>query len=731
MAHKSTTERPVSQPVIGRYRLLTFLHKGKNKSVYQAVDIHTEKLVALKLLRLDYGQEDKQARLQLFNRYMEEVIALEHPHVFPILDFGKMTSEQEKKYDYVYTVMPIAAERSLDIWLNNYQPQRGTTTTPLTLGDIRQLIQQMAQSLQYAHDKNILHLGIKQTNLLIQYKTDGKRLPPVALSDFGMNRFMNLSQHLLSDTEVSYATAPELVHGQPVAASDQYALAALAYELLTSAIYIPEGQNRPSIAALFSPEKQTTHLTPAVEAVLQRALADVPDTRYPSVAAFSEAFEQAIRQGEPGENIHVMLGITHSEALAGTSYPLTLADKQQVTVTIPPDAQIGQIVQIARAGHPSRFGGPRGSLIATLAIRPNPDENRQMVEQLRHLSSRVQELQAQPTEMQQQMHIIDRKVTSLLNSDNDEELTIDSVQDVVPYVKKHVSPGLAMVLASLTIILILISCTCSNSLRSAIVSNGNSNIAAISTLNAQLTATANARSRVAATTTARAGAKATAVQAKAVQAAAIAQVIPPQYDITLTKQADLVFHDLNYTPYAGGSWGNSGQWSKQNPNNSQSCYFDEQDTFYHATMVSEQTTPHFCQTSGGQGTITTGSTFVIQVQLSILYGDVGGMVFSMKNKSFCYFYIDQNGHYEIGVNGIPFSTGKGMSSAIHTGTGPSASNLIAAVVNGKSLTFYANLKPILHIQGVQLNTSGNVAVIARSDGSPTDIGYQDIKIWQY
>jgi len=729
---KSTRELS-NQPVISRYRLLHFLQRGKTRSVYQAVDIHTAKPVVLKLLRLDQGPDDRQQRLQSFARSMQGIIALDHPHILPVLDFGKVSNEQEQRYDYVYIVMPLAAERSLDIWLKRYWEKQADLSTLLALSDVQHLVSRAAQGLQYAHEKDVLHLGIKPTNFLIRHQPDADQFPHLELSDFSGALFTHSA--LPSDLqEAASAIAPEQLKGEATAASDQYALAALAYELLTGSPYIPAGPGQSPASGLALPGAKTSQLTPELHEILQRALSEVPFTRYPSVAEFAETFEQAVRRGETGKSTHMVLGVSQAEAMAGVSCPVTMPDQQQITVKIPPNAHAGQTFQIARAGQPATSGGPQGMLLVTLAIRPTSNENQPVVEQLRHLSRDIQALQTQPAENQQQLQqrleMLDRKVTHIFNAYGEDEVKLQGPGDFPDYVRKHLSPGLVMVLTVLVLIVILGDSILTTTLNKAIIENGSNNLQAIASIDSQLTATASTFAGIQATATGIVQATATTTQATAlagaIQSATNSLVIPAQYNVITKDNTNLIFNDLVYTS-------DIGQWSETDQNNAsdQACYFDNNDSLYHAQMISKRSTPYLCQTSTAAGIVSTGATFVLQVQMTIINGDVGGVVFGIAGKSFCYFYISQYGQYEVGVNNIPFSPGPGQSSAIHKGIGTDNANLLAVVMNNNTLTFYVNLQPVFSIQGVQVAAAGELALVARSDGSPTNIGYQKIKIWRY
>lgn len=93
--------------------------------------------------------------------------------------------------------------------------------------------------------------------------------------------------------------APEQWSGTPVAATDQYALAVMAYEMLAGRPPFLGNLERlmyqhfiiqPPAPSTFNPQ-----LSPAIDKVLLRALAKQPEDRFPSVSAFASAFEQAVQ----------------------------------------------------------------------------------------------------------------------------------------------------------------------------------------------------------------------------------------------------------------------------------------------------------------------------------------------------------------------------------------------------------------------------------------------------
>ncbi|GHO49297.1 serine/threonine protein kinase [Ktedonospora formicarum] len=738
-----------NQPVIDRYRLLHFIHQGETQSVYQAVDTHTTRHVALKLTRLAQVSRGRSERLQHFNRAMEEVAALDHSHILPLLDFGVMAPEQvNREHDFVYMVMPLVAERSLDVWLHENRRQSNAPNARLESTELLSFVRQAAQALQYAHERNVLHMGVKQTNFLIRPQSDSNSFPHLELSDFAITRFT-------SNSHEQGIIAPELMAGRPLAASDQYALAIIVYELLTGQAYTPARYHGQSLSALFDADVRASKMTPAASSVLQRALAPEAQSRFSSVAEFADAFTRALDQGKRGENQYIMLGLSAAEAQSGTTFPLTLAGNRQVNITVPPNSQPGQIIQIDGLGKPSTSNGPNGALVVTLAIRPNangvvssdPGERQAMLSELRNISHQIQTLQSQapatpsanPTasgsapapgqplntssleEQVQKLEHISRVLRTY-----DDYVKIEGPKDIPRFIVKHLPPGTAIMLVLLAVLIVACNCSISNTLQEAIVNNGNANVELLAWGNTQMTATAQAS--INSTATAKKNAQATAVakHMQDVQQAIDAVHIPAQYNVdesSNNNEDSLIFTDLL-------NKSNTGQWKQGEPDAIPSCYFGQNDNFYHA-KTNQVKQPLWCQASNETANLQRGVNFVLQVQLSILNGSTGGIVFGAGDvKSSCYFYISQTGDYEIGYNNTPFTHGKGKSTAINTGIGTNVTNLIAMVVTDKKVTFFINLEPVLSIEEVSLPTVGNVALVALSDGSPTDVAYQKIKAWQ-
>jgi serine/threonine protein kinase len=287
------------------YRILQLIGKGGMGEVYLAEDSQVQRQVAAKVIRIEMVQPDQQIIVtdaqRLFWREATAIARLDHPRILPLYDHGETAIDG---LHFAYLIMPYRPDGSLIAWLRKRaQTQQ---TQQLTLKQVVYVIQQASQALQYAHDRAVMHLDVKPANFLIRSQSEADEYPDLLLSDFGIARLASAtssSSQLMSGTPTYMA--PEQCTGRPVAASDQYALAIMAYELLTGS---PPFQG-PPMSVMFAhvheqpePARKRNPLLPsAVDLVLQRALAKKPEERFPSIATFAQGFLEAF-QGVPEQS---------------------------------------------------------------------------------------------------------------------------------------------------------------------------------------------------------------------------------------------------------------------------------------------------------------------------------------------------------------------------------------------------------------------------------------------
>ncbi len=285
---------------LGQYRLLRLIGSGGMGEVYLAEDARINQQVAIKVSRTggsaypDTSSTSESARL--FQREARAIAQLDHPRILPLFTYGE---EQIHGETMTYIVMPYRKEGSLVTWLRQH-----TTTTHLNPQDIAAIVTQAADALQYAHDHHVIHQDVKPANFLVRISNDASTgVPDLLLTDFGIAKLSSATAHS-SHTVRGTATymAPEQWIGDPVAATDQYALAVMAYELLTGRPPFQGRQEQLMYAHVNTPPQPPSSINPRlsgdIDRVLMRALAKKPEERFRSISAFARAFQQAVQSGD-------------------------------------------------------------------------------------------------------------------------------------------------------------------------------------------------------------------------------------------------------------------------------------------------------------------------------------------------------------------------------------------------------------------------------------------------
>jgi len=258
--------------MIGNYRLLRPLGRGRTGEVYLAEQAQTGTLGAVKVLLLHLMNEERRAFLD----GMQRIAMLKHPDAANILEYGVMG-------DMPYFVMTYAPHGTLSHLLRAPQPPE----------KILPYLEQVADALHNAHEQGLLHLDLQPGNLLLGEHYE------LLVSGIGLTLLvqgMRSASALDVVGNVLYLS-PEQLRGQAGPASDQYALGIIVYEWLCGqcpfqGTFIEVGKQHlrnpvPSLRA------RVPALSPQIEQVVTRALAKEPQARFESVKAFARAFERA------------------------------------------------------------------------------------------------------------------------------------------------------------------------------------------------------------------------------------------------------------------------------------------------------------------------------------------------------------------------------------------------------------------------------------------------------
>jgi serine/threonine-protein kinase len=253
-----------------RYRLIARIDEGGAGEVWRARDEKLGRDVAIKLL----GPDADDAFRARFADEARRAAAVVHPNVVTVFDEGRDGAD-------AFMVMELIAGKTL----REIVAERG----PLPAHQVARLIRQIAAALDAAHAAGVIHCDVKPANIIVDREGVAK------LTDFGIARAARDrdEQELLGTARY---IAPERVEGGPVTPrTDVYGLGLVAYELLTG---------RPAFDGATSEELVRERLVgpppslrlarvgldERLDAIVGRALATLPDRRYPSAGAFARAF---------------------------------------------------------------------------------------------------------------------------------------------------------------------------------------------------------------------------------------------------------------------------------------------------------------------------------------------------------------------------------------------------------------------------------------------------------
>ena len=227
----------------GRYKIQSLIGTGGMAAVYLATDLILDRLVAIKVLRLDFRQNDDAMRR--FRREALSATQLTHPNIVGVYDVGQ---SQEMNY--------IVMEYVEGTDLKDYVRQRGALH-PI---EAVRIMMQIVSAIAAAHQNRIIHRDIKPQNILIDREGN------VKITDFGIA--VALSDTSLTQTNtllgsVHYLSPEQARGGMATIQTDIYALGIVLYELLTGKVPF-DGESAVSIALKHFQEPLPPVINPSV-----------------------------------------------------------------------------------------------------------------------------------------------------------------------------------------------------------------------------------------------------------------------------------------------------------------------------------------------------------------------------------------------------------------------------------------------------------------------------------
>jgi tRNA A-37 threonylcarbamoyl transferase component Bud32 len=267
------------------YRIERVLGRGGMSVVFLAHDPRLKRNVALKLLSPELAEDE--AFRDRFLRESRLAASLDHPNVVPIYEAGEVEG-------LLYIAMRHVHGTDLRALL---RAQGG----PLAPDRALVVVDQIAAALDTAHERGLVHRDVKPSNVLL---TGSAGKEHCYLADFGLST--SASDRSAADAAQIIGTidyvAPEQIQGAEVdGRADVYSLACLLYECLVGEVPFRRANDIAVIYAhLEEPVPKASERAPlpaAVDAVLERGTAKLPDERWQTCSALVEAARSALADG--------------------------------------------------------------------------------------------------------------------------------------------------------------------------------------------------------------------------------------------------------------------------------------------------------------------------------------------------------------------------------------------------------------------------------------------------
>jgi len=270
-----------------RYQVEREIGRGGMATVYLALDLKHDRLVALKVL---HPQIASALGPERFLREIKVAARLNHPHIVPLHDSGQAG-------DLLYYVMPYVDGESLR--------ERLTREKQLAVEDALEIARDVAAALDYAHRQQVVHRDIKPENVMLH---EGEAL----VTDFGIAKAVSVAGgQSLTQTGVAVGTpaymSPEQAagEGEPDGRSDVYSLGCMLYEMLAGVTPFTGPTAQAVITKRFTepvPSVRATRTTvpESVEQAVTKALARVPADRFATAAQLAHALALHTGTTPPG-----------------------------------------------------------------------------------------------------------------------------------------------------------------------------------------------------------------------------------------------------------------------------------------------------------------------------------------------------------------------------------------------------------------------------------------------
>ena len=318
---------------LGRFRIVSVVGEGAMGVVYLATDPEIERSVAIKTLR-EMSDASAEVRSDLEARFLKEAKLagrLQHPNVVTVYEVGREQNTSFIAMEYVEgeSLTQVAAQGAR-----------------LDIAARVDIVRQVAQALQHAHERGVIHRDIKPGNILV---TRDRR---VKVADFGIGKLLASGTGDLTRTGQMLGSpaymSPEQIRGEKLdGRSDLFSLGVVFYELLTGSRPFPGDSITTLVYQILHTEPRDPlelrgDLPPATREVFARLLAKAPDKRPADAAAFLREIRKIEAELGGGEATQAITAARAAHSAAPAALPAAPGPRPKGPPAEPPAGSVPQ-----------------------------------------------------------------------------------------------------------------------------------------------------------------------------------------------------------------------------------------------------------------------------------------------------------------------------------------------------------------------------------------------------
>ena len=274
---------------IGTSTILSELARGGMAILFIAYQRTLKRRIAVKILPKILLTNKK---AELFQQEAEAAAILSHPNIIPIYDVGEVD-------DFIYFTMQLIQGKPLTYLLQSLKKQVLPSKRFMPVKIILQIIAQILDALDYAHQQGIIHRDIKPDNIMIEEHTQR----PI-ITDFGVAKVLKEAKedHSIARGSPLYMPPEQIIDDSTDERSDLYAAGIMLFEMFVPKLPLPELESYEDLLKhkllnkrgifLKKPSELNPFLNTMMDEIVLKAMAYEPEKRFGNCCEFKNTLEE-------------------------------------------------------------------------------------------------------------------------------------------------------------------------------------------------------------------------------------------------------------------------------------------------------------------------------------------------------------------------------------------------------------------------------------------------------